>query len=79
MANLNSLGFLDHRSGLYSLEAQAALGHQRSLEMLRESLRDNPSHLVLRVDQTHQAIQGLLLNLCCQEPPILHGAQENLY
>lgn len=79
MANLDILRLLDHRSVLYSLEAQAALGHRESLEMLRESLREHPSPLVPRGGQTSLGIQGLLLNLCCQETPSLHGGRENLY
>lgn len=78
MANQKRLAVLHHQSALYSLEAQAALGHRAVQAMLPRFLREYPSHLLPRADQKHQANQGLLLNLCCQELPSLHVGQENL-
>lgn len=79
IANLESLEVLVHHSALYSLEVQATLGHQGALETLLRSLHEHPFHLAPRTGRAHRAVQGFLLTLCCQEPPSLHGSQENLY
>lgn len=79
MANLDSLVFLVHQSGLFLLETQAAPGHLGILEMLPGSLHEHPFHLVTRVCQTHQEIQGPLLNLSGQDSPSFHEVRQNLY
>lgn len=79
MADLDSLGLPDHPASLYFPETQADLGLRKDLEMPREHPRENPSLLLPHGGRTHQDIQGLLLNLSCQEPPSLPGGRKTLY
>lgn len=54
MANLDSLDRLDLQSGLYSLEAQAALCHQGVQAMLPRSLHENLFDLAAHAGQADQ-------------------------